>query len=207
MQKQDRTPHVPRILDGVVAKCVEAVLDTAPKDQQMGGRKGGQPHRGETVGGCRKQTVERALDDNGVRSNAVDSNRPQNGRTPHRLAVQDEMASRKLPPHVFDRLGKIVGLADADRSVVSARASAPVEIEQEGRVAHSMEGPGFEKQAGLAGAITVGEEDEAFCLFTGNVPGLQLVSLRSAEPVSLKRKSQALGIDRVLRARQANAQK
>jgi hypothetical protein len=53
MQKQDRTPHVPRILDRVVAKCVEAMLDTAPKDQQMGGRKGGQPHRGETVRGSR----------------------------------------------------------------------------------------------------------------------------------------------------------
>ena len=114
MQKQDWTPHVPRIFDGVVVKRVEAVLDTAPKDQQIGGRKGGQPHRGETVGGCRKQTVERALDDHSVRSNAVDSNRPQDRRAPHRLAVQDEMASRKLPPHVFDRLGKVVGLADAD---------------------------------------------------------------------------------------------
>ena len=82
-----------------------------------------------------------------------------------------------------------------------------MEIEQEGRVAHPMDCAGFEKQAGLAGAITVGEEDQAFCLFTRNVPGLQLVSLRSPEPVSLKRKSQALGIDRVLRARQANAEK
>jgi hypothetical protein len=33
MQKQDRTRHIPRILDGVVAKCVEAMLYAAPKDQ------------------------------------------------------------------------------------------------------------------------------------------------------------------------------
>jgi hypothetical protein len=187
MQKQDRTRHVPRVLDGVMAKCVEAVLDASPKDQQMGGWKGRQPHRGKSVRGSRKQTIERALNDNGVRSNAVDSDSPQDRCTPHRLAVQDEMPSRKLPSHVFDGLGDIVGFADADRRAVSARASAPVEIEQEGRVAHPMECAGFEKQAGFAGAITVGEEDQPFGLFTGNVPCLQLVSLRSPKPVSLKR--------------------
>jgi hypothetical protein len=207
LQEQDRTSHVPRVLDGVVAKCVKTLLHSSPKDQQMGRRKGRQPHRGKSVRGSRKQTVERALDDNGIRSNAVDGNHPQDGRTPHRLAVQDKLAVRKLPPHVFDGLDKVVGFADADRRVASPRPTAPVEIEQKGRVAHPMNGSRFEQQARFASALPVGEEDRPFGLLTGNVPGLQLVSFRSPKPVSLKCKPDALGIDRILRAQQANAQK
>jgi hypothetical protein len=102
-----------------VAKRVKTLLHASPKDQQMGGGKGRQPHCGKSVRGRRKQTVERALDDNGVRSNAVDGNRPQNGRAPHRLAIEDETAVRKLPPHVFNGAGDVVGFADADRRVAS----------------------------------------------------------------------------------------
>ncbi len=51
------------------------------------------------------------------------------------------------------------------------------------------------------------QEDHPLGLLTGNVPSLQLVSLHPPEPVTLKRKPHALGIDHILRARQADAQK
>jgi len=173
-EQQRGTAHARHVLHGLVVEAVEAELQAAPEDEQVGGGEGGQAALLEAACSRGEQAVEGALEDDRIGGDAARVDGAQDGDGPEGDAVEQEPPRAVAVAREAHRGLDVERLVPADARHAPVRAARAAEVDQQHVEPEAVVGAGLPEQALLGRGVAVEEHDQVPRALRRYVPALDL---------------------------------